>query len=305
MKTKNREFRSCFISAPFGADLGTLTRVLDRAGIRWEWAKSDLGLSGRLPEDLRKIIRAVDFVIGVFLGGPAIGNTLFEVGLAVGTGKPVLLIVADESEVPLDLAGFPFVQASLTDDKAIELHLDLLIRSSRHAPRYPVSGQSRSAPGVLTEGFTLRSSVPHDVQPANQLEAELVSLIEQAGGRTLLHPRPQGGTDKFAPDLLFWLPTSDAELLNPAVVELKGYPTTPPQLVATEQQLLQFLRQTGVRTGLIIVPSLGKESRLDFRGSPLLNIFRLDFETFRDLLKSGQLPAHLRQERNRAAHGLR
>jgi hypothetical protein len=305
MKTKNREFKSCFISAPFGADLGTLTRVLDTAGIRWEWAKSNLDLSGRLPEDVRKIIRSVDFVIGVFLGGPTVGNTLFELGLAVGAGKPILLIVADESKVPSDLAGLPFVQASLTDDKAIELHLDLLIRSPRHTPRYPVLGQSRTASRVSTTEFGLPSSMRHDVRPASQLEAELVSVIEQAGGRTILHPRPEGGTSRFAPDLLFWLPASDADLLNPAVVELKGYPMTPQQLVDAEQQLLQFLQQTGVRTGLIIVPSLGKETRVGFRGSPLLNIFTLDFETFRDFLKSGQLPDHLRQERNRAAHGLR
>lgn len=305
MKPKSREFKSCFISAPFGADLGTLTRVLDRAGIHWEWAKSNLDLSDRLPGDLRKIIRSVDFVLGVLLGGPAISNTMFEVGLAVGAGKPVLLIVADESNVPSDLAGFPFVQASLTDDKAIELHLDLLFRSSRHGPRYPVSGQSRTASAVSPQAFGLRSNVLHDLQPANPLEAELVSLIEQAGGRTLFHPRPEGATRKFAPDLLFWLPASDAELLNPAVVEVKGYPITPQQLVHAEEQLLRFLQQTGVRTGLIIVRGLGQEPRVDFRGSPLLNVFRLDFERFRDLLRTGQLPNHLRQERNRAAHGLR
>lgn len=304
MKPKKREFKSCFISAPFGADLGTLTRVLDRAGIQWEWAKSNLDLSD-LPGDLRTIIRSVDFVLGVLLGGPANGNTMFEVGLAVGAGKPVLLIGADESNVPSDLAGFPFVQASLNDDKAIELHLDLLIRSSLHGPRYPVTGQSRTGSAALPQAFGLRSSVLHDLKPAGPLEAELVSLIEQAGGRTLLHPRPEGEPRKFAPDLLFWLPSSDAELLNPAVVEVKGSPITQQQLADAEEQLLRFLQQTGVRTGLIIAPGLGQEPQVDFRGSPLLNVFRMNFETFRDLLTTGQLPNHLRQERNRAAHGLR
>jgi hypothetical protein len=95
MKPKNRAFKSCFISAPFGANLGALTRVLDRAEIQWEWARSNLDLSDRLPGDLRKIIRGVDFVIGVILGGSGSDNTMFEVGLAVGMGKPVLLVVAD------------------------------------------------------------------------------------------------------------------------------------------------------------------------------------------------------------------
>ena len=135
MKPKSRKFNSCFISAPFGVNLGSLTRVLDRAEIHWEWARSNLDLSDRLPGDVRKIIRRVDFVVGVILGDTTSDNTMFEVGLAVGMGKPVLLIVADRAKVPSDLAGIPTVQASLDDEKAIDLHLDLLIRSSRHAPR--------------------------------------------------------------------------------------------------------------------------------------------------------------------------
>jgi hypothetical protein len=134
---------------------------------------SNLDLSDRLPGDLRKIIRSVDFVVGVFLCGSANRNTMFEVGLAVGAGKPVLLVVADESKVPSDLAGFPFVRASLTDDKAIELHLDLLIRRSRHGPCYPVSAQSRTVSAVSPPTFGLRSSLLHDLQPANPIEAEL------------------------------------------------------------------------------------------------------------------------------------
>jgi len=305
MKPKNREFGSCFISAPFGANLGALTRVLDRAQIQWEWATSNLDLSDQLPGDLRKIIRGVDFVVGVILADSASDNIMFEVGLAVGMGKPVLLIVSDQRKVPSDLASIPSVQASLNDEKALELHLDLLIRSSRQGTRYPASGQ----PGTRSTGplrdFGLRTSVRYDSEPENALEAELVTLIEQAGGRTLLHPRTEGETRQFTPDMLFWLPAADTELLNPAVVELKGRLLTAQQLVAAEEQLLLFLQQTGVRTGLLIVRGLGQESRAEFRGSPLVNVFRLDFEKFRNLISEGGLASYLHQQRNRAAHGLR
>jgi hypothetical protein len=94
-------------------------------------------------------------------------------------------------------------------------------------------------------------------------------------------------------------------LLNPAIVELKGHEQTQVQLRDAEEQLLRFLQQTGVRTGLLIVRGLGEESQADFRGNPLLNIFRLDLERFRDLITRGELASYLHQERNRAAHGLR
>jgi hypothetical protein len=305
MKLKNREFKSCFISAPFGASLGALTRVLDRAEIQWEWARSNLDLSDRLPGDLRKIIRGVDLVIGVILGDAATDNTMFEVGLAVGLGKPVLLIVADPRNMPSDLASIPSVNASLHDEKALELHLDLLIRSSRQGPRYPSSGQSGKSSVAPLKDFGLHSSVRYDSKPESALEGELVVLIEQAGGRTLLHPRLEGQAHQFTPDVLFWLPIADVELLNPAVIELKGHVQTLAQLSDAEQQLLGFLQQTGVRTGLLIVRGLGQESGTEFRGSPFLNVFRLDFEKFRTLITRGELASYLHQERNRAAHGLR
>jgi len=305
MKTKNREFKSCFISAPFGANLGALTRVLDRAKIQWEWARSNLDLSDRLPGDLRKIIKGVDFVIGVILGGSASDNIMFEVGLAVGSGKPVLLIMADKRNVPSDLASIPSVNASLDDEKALELHLDLLIRRSRQGVRYPLSGQSGTSSVASLRDFGLRSSVRYDSKPESALEGELVALIEQAGGRTLLHPRPEGEVRQFTPDMLFWLPAADVELLNPAVVEVKGHVLTSAQLLDAEKQLLGFLQQTGVRTGLLIVRGLGHESGTEFRGTPFLNVFRLDFEKFRDLIRQGELAGYLHHERNRAAHGLR
>ncbi len=54
-----------------GMQLHDLTRVLDEMNIQWEWVKSNLAYSERLPGDLRKIIRGVDFVIGVFMGDRA------------------------------------------------------------------------------------------------------------------------------------------------------------------------------------------------------------------------------------------
>src|SRR6267154_1365559 len=207
MKPKNRVFRSCFISAPFGASLGALTRVLDRAEIQWEWARTNLDLSERLPGDLRKIIKGVDFVIGVILGGPSSENTMFEVGLAVGMGKPVLLIVSEQKGVPSDLASIPFVQASLDDERVLELHLDLLIRSSRQGRSYPATRQSGATSTVPLRDFSLRR-VRDDSKPASALEGELAALIEQAGGRVLLHPKPEGEARHFIPDMLFWLPSS-------------------------------------------------------------------------------------------------
>ena len=86
---------------------------------------------------------------------------------------------------------------------------------------------------------------------------------------------------------------------------MKGHVQTPAQLSDAEKQLLGFLQQTGVRTGLLIVRGLEQGSATEYRGSPFLNVFRLDFEKFKTLITRGELANYLHQERNRAAHGLR
>lgn len=275
---------------------------MDRAGIQWEWARSEQTNLERLPGDLRKIIRGVDFVVGVLFGGAPDANTMFEIGVAIGIGKPVLLILATEARLPYNLEVFPHLRTSLADEKAIALHLDLLMRSASRRPRYPSSVRARPR-------LPSFSSVPSlnlvKRRPESALEAETVSLIEQAGGQVLLHPRLDESTPSYRPDLLFWLTLGDAELLNPAVVELKGGTVIPSNLNEVADQLFVFLQNTGVRTGLVVVQGLGPHLPASFRSSPSQTVFFLDYDTFRQLLKSGKLADHLRRERNRAVHGLR
>jgi len=297
--------KTCFISAPFGVDLGVLPRVLDKLNINWEWAKGRSATSDSLLGDLRKIIRMVDLVVAVLTNLPDDANTLFEVGVAVGLGKPVLLLLAKDCELPFNLEPFPHVRVSLHDEKAIELHLDLLIRTirSKQGPfRYSSSGQMPVNPVRAGDKDRLGDRVSAHRQPGHHLEAEIVDLIEQAGGQVLLQ---NPDTPGFTPDLLVWFPNRDPELFNPAVIELKTYPLTRARLGKIEDQLTSYLRNTGVRTAIIVAPGIEAEEPKGFRGNPALNVFLIDLERFRQLLRTGQLANHLRQERNRAAHGLR
>jgi Nucleoside 2-deoxyribosyltransferase len=298
MDSKNKTISTCLISAPFGADLGALPRVLDKSGIHWEWAKHGSEYSDRLPGDIRRIIRHVDFVIAVLTDQTTDNNTLFEIGVAVGIEKPVLLILPIERKIPLKLETVPYVRVPLEDEQAIALHLDLLIRNIRMNNgrfRYPVSEQLKTIPTPV---------VPKDGHREGglSLQAEIVDLIEQAGGQVLLQNPDAAG---FRPDLLVWFPEQDPELFNPAVIELKNRPLSATRLTKIENQLVQFLENTGVRIGMIVAPEVEAERPTGFRGSPAVNVFFINVERFRELLRTGQLADHLRRERNRAAHGLR
>jgi hypothetical protein len=197
--------KSCFISARYGADLGALPGLLDRFGIDWQWAKSDLAYTDRLAGDLRKIIRSVDFFIGVLLGEPADATTVFELGIAVGIGRPVLLIIAGDRELSLPFEGLPHVRTPLADENALALHLDLFAQRVRRGFRYAYSGRGRGVALSSAELFGVKQPLVFDSRPENALEAEVGRLIESAGGRVVLHPRPDSRLNRYTPDILFWL----------------------------------------------------------------------------------------------------
>jgi hypothetical protein len=301
MPYRERVLKTCFISAPFNADLGILPRVLDQRGIQWEWAKLDPSYSERLPGDLRRIIRRVDFMTAVLIDPSNDANILYEVGIAVGIGKPVFLILPIERQVPLKLIGFRNVRASLTDETAIAFHLDMLIRyltMSEGRFRYPVTEQLRAS----VPRPTSKSKQFRNLEPESELESEIVDLIEQSGGQILLQ---NPDSQLFTPDLLVWFPGERSDLINPAVIELKGHDLSGHEVDRIEGQLTSFLEGAGVRTGIIVAPGVENERRTGFRGNPALNVFFIDLDRFRQLLRAKRLADYLLEERNRAAHGLR
>jgi Holliday junction resolvase len=303
-RVKSRAIKRCFLSAPFGANLAALTRALDRAEIQWEWAKDNPASAARLPGDVRRIIREVDMVIGVLMATSADSNTIFEIGVAVGLAKPVLLVVTEDAPIPFSVSELPLLRASLNDESAINLHLDLLKRSVLQGFKYAVSPAPRKGTHMPAPQSSQSAGARNTLEGLG-FEAAIASVLEKAGAAVIRQPESSGAEEKLRPDVLFWLPGGDPDLVNPVVIEAKAEPMTQVRLSAAQEQLMKFMQSAGVRTGLVIVKEPPPESAPGFRGFPLLNIFTIDFETFRRLLTTGRLAEHLRQERNRAAHGLR
>jgi hypothetical protein len=297
---------SCFVSAPFGMALGVIPDVLERAGINWEWAKTERAYAEPLLGNLRKIIRGVDFVLAIFNDDPIDPNTLIEIGIAVGLGKPVMVLRTLESKDLFPLEGIPQLRTSLNDEGAIALHLDLLLRSIRKGFNYSVTRRSELVPKSLPH--ELDFSTPFDTGGVSEsaLEDTVAKIITSVSGKVTLHPSTRTvGSTRFIPDMLFWLPSLDSELLNPAVVEVKHPGVAMWSLRKTIEDMAQFLQSTNVRTGFILGPHGSSQKNSEFRSNLSVNIFYLGIEEFRQLLQTRELPAYLRRERNRAAHGLR
>src|SRR5688572_28966776 len=92
-KKPSRTYSRCFISAPVGIDLGVLPQLLGERKIAWNWASNDFPVDGRFTIGIQKC----DFAIGILDGSRYDFNVIYEVGVAEGLGKPVLLIALNKN----------------------------------------------------------------------------------------------------------------------------------------------------------------------------------------------------------------
>jgi hypothetical protein len=180
----------------------------------------------------------------------------------------------------------------------------LLKRSVVQGFKYATSGKPKTGTATARRHAT-QSGASRGSREGFEFEDSIALVLESAGATVIRQPERVGAEGAVKPDVLFWLPGTDPDLFNPVVVEAKAGPMTPARVSDAREQLMQFMQSSGVRTGLLILKEPLPQPAPEFQGLPLLNVFAIDFETFQELVATGRLAEHLRQARNRAAHGLR
>lgn len=280
-----QQYARCFISAPFGMDLGVLPALLGERHIAWNWS-ADSAVGTRFAP----FIQRCDFAIAVLNGSQSDQRVLYEVGLAEGLGKPVLKLAASKRVGSLARSLFRFVDVTLSEKDALAFHLDAFLST----PHETVFERDR------TTNLTKPVAPPSPEVPAQQfhsvLEARVYDAVLEAGGSAIieLEVDPSGGR----PDLLMWLSSEDPEFFDPAVIEIKRRLGSADARRA-EQQLLHFMQAAGIRCGFLLTEEPPPDSRRPM--SPY--VFWLSVDQFVSLIRNHRLGQHIRTLRNRAAHG--
>ena len=135
---------SAFISAPLTVDTSLLEHAVESRGI--EVIRLDQSDAGASYSDLlRKRMDRADYVIAV-IAETANPNVLFEVGMASGMGKPILLLASRRGVVPLAVAGLSYLKADPDNQRAIEFGLDQLLSAPKARPAPQPSGDRETHP---------------------------------------------------------------------------------------------------------------------------------------------------------------
>lgn len=285
MISSPQRYSRCFISAPYGLDLGMLPLLLGQRQIAWNWSENtQIGMR------YASTIHRCDFVIAILNGSQSDQRVLYEVGLAEGMKKPVFMISSSKRVGRVARSIFSLVDIKLKEIDALAFHLDAFLLT----PHETILERDRFSGGMAS--VEPREPVIATQQFHSQLEARVYTAILEVGGSAILEPKSENFAGR--PDILMWLGSQDAELFDPAVIEIKSR-LDPEMAKRVEQQLLDFIYASGVGCGFILTEQEPNIRRRHL--SP--HVFWLSVDKFVELAQDGDLGRHIRSLRNRAAHG--
>lgn len=284
-----------YVSAPSDLDLRPLLDGLKRRRAE-PYVLSDVApLGEEMLQSLRLAIQRADQVL-VVLGDVPAPNPMFEAGLALGLGKPLLIIAAPGAIVPTDLSGQVVVRARPDDLGAINFVLNhVQQRPTRDNRRAPGLGGRPLGPSVVDVLLARLSA--SDNSEASSIRV-LIEAIEASGGVAAANTGDAGF------DLGVWSDDLEAIGGNPLLVAVKR------SLVpgAVEQVLRSLADHPSARLGLVVYLESPPErqplpgTELDQAMFPVLVI---SLQQLLRRMASASFAEVVRDLRNQSAHGLR
>lgn len=134
MKTKavnqrsEHRFRKCFISAPFGCNVGAVLEIFNELGVssrRLDSLRPGKSITAAIKNELKRS----DFVCVILARGYNAASNLYELGMAVGLGKPTIILAESDVAIPVDVAEWPFGRISLEKPETIRVAVSSLLQS--------------------------------------------------------------------------------------------------------------------------------------------------------------------------------
>jgi hypothetical protein len=293
--------KTCFISAPFGFDASPLIEALEERGITSVRA-DDLAPGESLIDRVQQEIRHSDLVCVVLPQGYAQDNSIFEAGLALGGGRPVLVLVAPDAEIPFELAELTYVRADLSDKPSLRgvlnAHLPQVLSRKTRIHRPPAS----TLGPLGREDAEAVVRVLEDRPPVR--EEELVGIVADLFRKVgiLVSSAPEPG-NPGRPDLAIWIDETQSIFGNPILVEVKVGQLSQARIDEAYHQLSQSLIRARARLGLLIYwDRAGARFKVAATHLPL--VICLSIDELIDSLRLGTFTKALIAGRNRAMQGV-
>ena len=225
-----------FLSHPLNAP-GNIKELLVGSGFQvqgWETITT-----GPLQRQLVRAISSCDaLVVEIDHPHDLSPGTYVEVGIALGTQTPVVLLISEAhrgADLPSSLADFPIIWTGGGDNAAIARRAVDTVQTARRAKSAFASTHDVQSPSISPREY------------ADQSERRVGRALERLKARVV----PEGaGNQPGHADLTIWL--DDLEpTLNPILVEVTG---RLPHLPTARTRLQDYAAARGARLAMLVTP---------------------------------------------------
>lgn len=249
----------------------------------------------------------VDFVCAVlhaYENADAEAAVFVDIGVALGRRIPVFLIVEPSRRTPLVVAGLTRVEAHLTNEEALELHLRQFLRTIRRGqPNDPAVADGRVLSPIDAELAHERlAAVLKSHNAGHKFEQAIFDVLSAVDAEVSTYRGSYDGGH----DLALWARGAISVLDGPVPIQLKLWDRPSPREIKRAINLFfGQLRGQSAPFGLFIYHSpLGGYSFSVPGGSPETSVVAISAHELVDLLREQSLSRLLISMRNAVMHGV-
>jgi hypothetical protein len=287
-----RDNLTCFLVKSGSDDFANLVRDLLATKNVDCISISNLTEIGSSLASLLSIMKQCSFVCAILPDSPPSTNIIFEAGLAVGLGKPVLVFERGVVDLPSDLKSVSVARVDNSSVEVIEPIIASFLRTlpvrslrKREQKRLRTSNPLNSGDNALPDFASL-------LPPSSEREMEdiVADSFESRGFSVTRSPRRD-----FGADMSIWSSAIKKRFGNPILVEVKRGRTNRDEVYRIADRLSRMIRHGQGSIALIVASSLDEEPIV--WQPPKAPVVVLSLGTLRHLLRSKQLLDELSSKR--------
>lgn len=283
-----------------GVDLSVLASVLEGQGYAVV-APTSLATGQQWLNALRDQLRTVDLVVAVFASGLASMNAAFELGLALGTERPVLVIASPGiTDLPLTISSLFVIRSEPTNRDAISFALEQIDAAPiHHLPSSP--REKHYLPlGQSVDGYLARLST---VQRENEIIGFLADIFKASGVDVVtearLAPEP-----RHRVDLALWSDALSSYVGNPLIIEVKRDLRSLTALRQALAQITNYINAAGTQWGLLLFTNGPDRALVNLELEQTSRVIAISVEELLEQLRTSSFVEIIRALRNKKVHGV-
>ena len=292
----------CYLASSPSINVRPLHKVLLKKGVEIKNA-AELIAGKSILEGIHGNIRESDFVIGVLGTTQTDANVYFELGIAYGLRKRILIFATDKNEnLPFDFGHHFTIRSELSNSEAVEFAIEQILeappKKSVKKPKSNSKVLSKSI-GKKADSFLLRlknlndSNFDYDFS----LEYFVNELLNDCGVEVV----SQAPVAKKMVDFAVWSDELEPTIGNPLLIEVKQNLIRKSDFVRTVTQIHNLMIQTGGLYGLVLYQKgINREDIINTKLPNTVITIRLD--DFINLLRDHSFAEVILKQRNSLSH---